>query len=164
VDRNGAGLQQLRRDVARLGLGNVVAVQTDASALPLGDWAADAVLVDAPCSGLGTLRQHPEIRWRRRPDDIAALAALQTRLLAAAARHVRPGGALVYSTCTISAAENEAIVDQFLAAHPEFAIDDPRRHLPEAAHDLIDARGFLRTYPHRHGLDGFFAARLTHRG
>ena len=163
MDRNRAGVQLLRREAARLGLSNVAALQTDASALPLGDWAADAVLVDAPCSGLGTLRQHPEIRWRRRPEDIAALAALQTRLLAAAAEHVRPGGVLVYATCTISAAENEAVVDAFLADHADFAIDDPRPHLPGAAHELIDDRGFLRTFPHRHGLDGFFAARLARR-
>ena len=121
------------------------------------------VLVDAPCSGLGTLRQHPEIRWRRQPADIAALAVLQARLLAAAAMHVRPGGVLLYATCTITNAENDAVVDEFLAAHPDFDVDDPRPLLPAAAHPLIDVRGALRTFPHRDALDGFFALRMRRR-
>jgi 16S rRNA (cytosine967-C5)-methyltransferase len=162
VDRHTAGLRVARRAALRLGLTNLVAVRADGAALPLDRaWTADAVLVDAPCSGLGTLRQHPEIRWRRRRGDIEKLALLQAQLLAAASAHVAPGGALVYATCTISAAENADLVSAFLAAHPRFAIDDPRRFLAPAAHAFVDARGFLQTFPHRHGLDGFFAARLT---
>ena len=84
-------------------------------------------------------------------------------MLAAAAAHVRPGGALLYATCTIARDENDAVVDDFLAAHADFAPDDPRPLLPVAAHELIDARGVLRTFPHRHGLDGFFAVRMTRR-
>jgi 16S rRNA (cytosine967-C5)-methyltransferase len=164
MDRHRPGVQQLRREAVRLGLRNILALQSDATVLPLrSSWSADAVLVDAPCSGLGTLRQHPEIRWRRRPDDLGSLAALQVRLLAAAAPHVRPGGALVYSTCTISTVENEAVVEQFLASSAPFDIDDPRPHLPSAAQVLVDGHGFLRTFPHRHGLDGFFAARMIRR-
>ena len=160
VDRHHTGLRIARRAAARLGLA-LRALRADGRALPLAaDWAADAVLVDAPCSGLGTLRQHPEIRWRRRSADIATLAALQAELLAAASAHVAPGGALVYATCTISAAENADLVTAFLASHPRFRIDDPRPFLAPAAHALIDGRGFLQTFPHRHGLDGFFAARL----
>jgi 16S rRNA (cytosine967-C5)-methyltransferase len=161
VDRHGAGLRNLQRAAVRLGLANLVAVRADARALPLASgWRADAVLVDAPCSGLGTLRQHPEIRWRRTKEDIRSLADLQRQLLYAAAERVSLGGVLVYATCTISAAENAEVVASFLAEHPEFAIDDPRPSLPTAAHELIDADGFLRTFPHRHRLDGFFAARL----
>jgi 16S rRNA (cytosine967-C5)-methyltransferase len=164
VDRNRPGLEQVRREAARLGTA-VAIIHADATALPLRPaWTADAVLVDAPCSGLGTLRQHPEIRWRRRPEDIAALAVLQRRLLAAAAVHVRVGGTLVYATCTISAAENAAVVDWFVSTFPDFRRDDPRPHLPTAAHALIDAAGHLRTFPHRDGLDGFFAARLVRIG
>jgi 16S rRNA (cytosine967-C5)-methyltransferase len=136
-------------------------LQADAAAPPLAPrWRADAVLVDAPCSGLGTLRQHPEIRWRRTPRDVRDLSMLQRRLLEVGADYVAPGGALVYATCTIARAENAAVIEEFLAAHGDFALDDPRPHLPAAAHALIDAGGALRTFPHRDGLDGFFAMRL----
>lgn len=161
LDPHHGGLARLGAEARRLGL-RVAGARADATRLPLPAGARfDAVLVDAPCSGLGTLRQHPEIRWRRQPADIAALAVLQSRLLGAAAAHVRPGGALLYATCTISRAENDAVVDAFLAAHPDFQADDPRRLLPEAAAALVDARGALRTFPHRDGLDGFFALRMT---
>ena len=120
----------------------------------------DRVLVDAACSGLGTLRQHPEIRWRRQASDLAELAVLQGELLRSAAEVVRPGGTLVYATCTLVRIENEDVLDAFLAAAPEFRIEDPRAELPEAARGLVDGRGILHTYPHRDGLDGFFAVRL----
>ncbi|MGH3582022.1 MAG: rRNA cytosine-C5-methyltransferase, partial [Mycobacterium sp.] len=143
-------------------LGAAIAlVQADGAQPPLrAAGGFDAVLVDAPCSGLGTLRQHPEIRWRRQPHDIEALAALQQRLLAAAAGQVRPGGRLVYATCTIGRAENDDVVARFLAEHPEFAVDDAADGLPAAARVLLEAGGTLRTWPHRQGLDGFFAMRL----
>ena len=160
IDRHRAGLQQLRRDAARVGAAHVVALQADATTALDPAWVADAVLVDAPCTGFGTLRQHPEIRWRRTARDIEQLAALQRQLLTAAARHVAADGVLVYATCTISALENAGVVDPFLAAHPQFVVDDPRPGLPRSAHQLVDQRGFLQTFPHRHGLDGFFAARL----
>ncbi|MBX3023296.1 16S rRNA (cytosine(967)-C(5))-methyltransferase RsmB [bacterium] len=163
LDLQHGGLARLGAEAGRLGL-RIVRARADATRLPLPAAAAfDAVLVDAPCSGLGTLRQHPEIRWRRRPADLADLAALQSRLLAAAAPHVRPGGVLLYATCTIVRAENDDVVAAFLASHPDFATDDPRRLLPAAAHALVDAGGALRTAPHRHGLDGFFAVRMTRR-
>ena len=161
VDRQRPGLRHMLGNAQRLGLTRLVAVQADAAALPLEPtWTADAVLVDAPCSGLGTLRQHPEIRWRRRLQDIERLAALQGQLLHAAARHVAADGALVYATCTVSTAENAGVIGRFLDAAPEFIVDDPRPWLPVRARPLVDERGFLRTFPHRHGLDGFFAARL----
>ena len=84
----------------------------------------DAVLVDAPCTGLGTLRRHPEVRWRRKPEDIPRLAALQTAILAGVAPLVRPGGAIVYAVCTLTREENEDIVAAFLASHPGFAVED----------------------------------------
>jgi 16S rRNA (cytosine967-C5)-methyltransferase len=117
----------------------------------------DAVLVDAPCSGLGTLREHPEIRWRREPDDIADLAARQRSALAAAAKHLRPGGRLVYSTCTLLAEENDEVVDGFLQDNSEFAAaPSPFGDVPAA--ELVGTDGRLRTYPHRHDTAGFFAA------
>jgi 16S rRNA (cytosine967-C5)-methyltransferase len=160
VDRRRSGLRRLCVEAVRLGC-RVAVAQGDATQSPLAPTARfDAVLVDAPCSGLGTLRQHPEIRWRRRPEDLAALAALQGILAARAADYVRPGGALVYATCTLSRLENEAVVDAFLRARRDFIPDDPRPLLPAAAHELVAADGALRTLPHRHGLDGFFAVRL----
>src|SRR5207245_2227381 len=114
--------------------------------------AFDTVLVDAPCSGLGTLRQHPEVKWRRTPETIAHVAALQYTLLTSAAAHVRPGGTLVYATCTLSVEENDAQLASFLGAHPAFCVDDPRPSLPDAARALAGDDGVLRTLPHRHGL------------
>ncbi len=119
----------------------------------------DAVLVDAPCSGLGTLRQHPEIRWRRTPRDLDDLARRQHAILESAARYVRPGGRLVYSTCTIARLENDDVVEAFLADHASFR-REARDQLPDSPGECLEADGTLRTFPHRHGLDGFFAVRL----
>ena len=119
----------------------------------------DAVLADAPCSGLGTLRQHPEIRWRRTRADLDDLAMRQRSILEAAALRVRQGGRLVYSTCTISRTENENVVAAFLGTHPEFE-QEPASALPASIAALADPDGTMRTFPHRHGIDGFFAVRL----
>ncbi len=121
----------------------------------------DRVLVDAPCSGTGTLRRNPDIKWR--PLDLAALAASQTRILEAASRLLKVGGRLVYATCSLLPEENDAIVAAFLAAHPQFeqlAVQDilARRHVPLTMSDAA-----LRLYPHRHHTDGFYAAVLQRR-
>jgi 16S rRNA (cytosine967-C5)-methyltransferase len=117
------------------------------------------VLVDAPCSGLGTLRQHPEIRWRRTPRDLDELAARQTRILESASGLVKDGGRLVYSTCTIARRENDDVVEAFLAAHPEFSRETADA-IPDGVARFCDPSGTLRTFPHRDGLDGFFAVRM----
>jgi len=119
----------------------------------------DAVLVDAPCSGLGTLRQHPEIRWRRTATDVADLAMRQHRILQSAASLLRPGGRMVYSTCTISRRENDAVIEAFLRSHGDFTLQPPQA-LPAHVAALCDAHGALRTFPHRHGIDGFYAVAL----
>jgi 16S rRNA (cytosine967-C5)-methyltransferase len=118
----------------------------------------DKVLVDVPCSGVGTLRRAPEIKWRLTPRDIKGFAALQEQLIGRAAPYVKPGGRLVYSTCSILAEENEAVVTAFLAAHKDFSLRKPE-DMPEA---LLDG-AFFRTYPHRHGMDGFFGAVMVRR-
>jgi 16S rRNA (cytosine967-C5)-methyltransferase len=121
---------------------------------------ADVVVLDAPCTGTGTFRRHPDGRWRVTPDDLAALAALQDELLTAAAPLVRPGGWLVYSTCSLEREENEERVEAFLASHPAFTPDPA----PDAvAPELADASGRLCVLPHRQGVDGAFAARLRRR-
>jgi len=121
---------------------------------------ADAVLVDAPCTGLGTIQRHPDIRWRRKLKDIERSTKLQSEILAAAARCVAPRGRLVYSTCTLGRAENERVVEQFLASHPEFERADPSGGSDPVVRPFLNARGELHTWPPQHGLDGFYAARL----
>lgn len=113
---------------------------------------ADRVLVDAPCSELGPLRRGPDMRWRIAPDAIETLPAVQRQILEDAAKHVRPGGRLVYATCTINRAENQKLARAFEAAHPEF-----ERLTPDVPEELVHD-GFFVCLPHRHGTDGFFAA------
>jgi 16S rRNA (cytosine967-C5)-methyltransferase len=135
------------------------------SGLPFGS-VFDCVLVDAPCSSLGTIRRDPDIRWSRREEDLAALAARQRRMLEEAARGVRNGGLLVYATCSSEPEENESVVEAFLEGNPGFVLEDPRdanAPLPSGVAACLDERGCLRTLPHRHGLEAFFAARLRRR-
>ena len=144
VERNPRRADALRRTVERLRAESIVRVEIADAAEPRGDGPYDAVLVDPPCSGLGTLQGRPDLRWRAQPEAIAELAELQLRILSAGAAALRPGGALVYATCTISPQENEQVVERFLAGHGRFALDG-------SAHQLL---------PHRDGTDGFFLARL----
>jgi 16S rRNA (cytosine967-C5)-methyltransferase len=117
------------------------------------------VLVDAPCSGLGTLRRNPDLKWRQSPQSVAELTAKQAAILAAAARLLRPGGRLVYATCSILAEENEDIVDAFLAAHADFHRLSAQEVL--AAQGIaIDCGEDMRLSPQKHGTDGFYAAVL----
>jgi 16S rRNA (cytosine967-C5)-methyltransferase len=162
LDVSAAGLRRLRAEAARLGVAGVHAVLADARRPPLAA-TFNAVLVDAPCSGLGTLRRHPELRWRRRPEDIARLAALQHELLDGVAALVRPGGTLVYAVCTLAREENGDVVAGFLDRHSAFRLEPAGAHLPAAAAAAITPEGFLRTLPARDGVDGFFAARLRRR-
>ena len=146
-------------------VGEVVAVErhpgrADAASVDERD-AYDRVLVDPPCSDLGTLALRPDARWHKQPEDPARLAAVQGAILRAGARALKPGGTLVYSTCTISPQENERLVEAFLAEHPAFALEDPRvvaSDLPVWEHPSV--AGVLQTLPHRDGTDGFFVARL----
>ncbi len=163
LDPHADGISRIARMGQRLGLSIVHAAVVDALTWRPATDGFDRVLVDAPCSGLGTLRQHPEVRWRRTPEDITGLARLQAQLLRHLAESVRFGGTLVYATCTLSAEENDDVLATFLHERPDFNVDDPRLLLPEVARALVDAAGVLRTFPHHHGLDGFFAARLKRR-
>jgi 16S rRNA (cytosine967-C5)-methyltransferase len=123
----------------------------------------DRVLVDAPCSGLGTLRRNPDLKWRQTSASLAELTLKQASILASAARLVKTGGRLIYATCSLLEAENEAIVAQFLATHPQFALVPAGVVLAEQRIEL--AMGdYLSLWPHRHATDGFFAAVLERRG
>jgi len=148
----------LRRTVAASGAVNVRVVQADARVpLPFSS-PFDCVLVDAPCSGLGTLRRDPDIRWRRHESDLPVLAASELTMLQRAADAVAPCGRLIYATCSSEPEENEGIADAFLMTTPGFRpvpADAASARLP---HDVVDRRGHLRTLPHVHGLEAFFAA------
>ena len=119
----------------------------------------DRVLVDAPCTGFGTLRRNPDLKWRQPESAVAELVAKQAAILASAATLVKPGGRVVYATCSVLPEENEAVVEQFLAGHPAFAAGNVAADLARA-NIALDTGSTLKLYPHRHGCDGFFAAVL----
>ena len=144
--------------VRRAGARCVRVIQANAAqALPFAD-AFDLVLIDAPCSGLGTLRRDPDIKWRRSPDEFPALASLQLRILSCAAAVVRDGGRILYSTCSSEPEENDEVVERFLGALPGFRRSPLQ--FPKAP-ELVGADGYFRTLPFRDGLEGFFAAALV---
>ena len=169
-------LAALKPRLARSGLSNVhpvaIAHERDERIKRLAG-KMDRVLVDAPCSGLGTLRRNPDLKWRQSPKDVEELVAKQQAILASASRLVKPGGRLVYATCSVLPGENEAIAEAFGAAHPEFEPQPVATLLeglkvPDAAALCAPAQGesagrFLRLWPHRHGTDGFFAAAWQRR-
>ena len=161
-DVNSKRLAQLTPRLVRSGLSNVhpqvIAHEHDAKVKRLAA-KIDRVLVDAPCSGFGTLRRNPDLKWRQMPAAIDELAAKQARIIAGAATLVKPGGRLVYATCSILPEENDAIVDAFLAGHAHFEQRHAAAELAKAGIEL-DTGASLRLSPHRHGCDGFFAAAL----
>jgi len=161
ADVRGRRLDLLTRTVAESGAHSIHIVQADARKAPPFIALFDAVLVDAPCSGLGTIRRDPDIRWRREASDLAALAATQREMIAQAALSVRTGGRLIYATCSSEPEENEEIVAAFLSGHPEFRRQRPAAFAerPELA-ALLDQDGALRTLPFRDGLEAFYAAAL----
>jgi 16S rRNA (cytosine967-C5)-methyltransferase len=164
LERHSARIPLILKSARRLGLHNVRALERDAGrSFDLqGAMFFRGILVDAPCSGLGTLRRNPDARWSLDPADIPRSAESALGLLRSAARYVEPGtGALVYSVCTFTPEETADVVEQFLKLEPEFRRDDARSWLPESAHVLVDSAGALRTLPHVHGCDGFFAQRLV---
>jgi 16S rRNA (cytosine967-C5)-methyltransferase len=155
-------LSEARTAFARLGVEGVTTVLADLT-LPFPDASArfDRVLLDAPCSGLGVLRRHPEALTRRSAEDVTRLAGQQTRMLDTLAPLVVPGGVLTYSVCTFARAECEDVVAAFLATHPDFRVSAPEASPRVPWARLVDAAGFVRTWPHRDDADAFFAARLV---
>jgi 16S rRNA (cytosine967-C5)-methyltransferase len=169
VERNARRAGALLRTAQRLGAGNVRVELADAAAPRAEGPVFDRVLVDPPCSGLGTLQARPDLRWRVTPQAIGQMADEQGRILAVGAEALRPGGVLVYSTCTISPSENERTIAAFLESRPEFSIDDLAAERPGFGVDGLPAaagpngeilRRCLLTLPHRDSTAGFFIARL----
>ena len=154
----------LARTVARSGARNVRVLQADvAKQLPFAP-VFDRILLDAPCSGLGTIRRDPDIRWRRAPEDFGALAAAQLEMLRHAAAVLRPGGSLVYATCSSEPEENDGVVDAFCREHPQFAVARGSHSASGIPHPavsrFVDPDGRFRTVPPRDGLEAFFAVIL----
>lgn len=121
---------------------------------------ADRVIADVPCSNLGVLRRHPDIRWNRSPEQITELAELQRVILTNASRYVKPNGILVYSTCSTEPEENEQVVMRFLSECPDFEIENASPFLPCEIENLVSETGYMQAYPHLHDMDGFFVARM----
>jgi len=161
IDNHASRLQENQQTTWRWGTRIVQPVLADAAVtLPLKTGSLDAVVLDVPCSALGILRRHPEIKSRLTEDDLATFPPRQAAMLEQAARLLRSDGRLLYITCTTEPEENEAQIGAFLASHPEFHLDTDAARLPPAARGLIQPPGFFRTSPAEHGLDGFFAAAL----
>jgi 16S rRNA (cytosine967-C5)-methyltransferase len=154
-DKSVVRLQRLLANERRLETTNIYPFVADARHPAIRP--VDAVLIDVPCTGTGTFRRHPDARWRLRVSDLAVMSALQKTILRAGAAVVKPGGLLIYSTCSLEPEENDEQLDSFLADNPNFALEPP----PEGSvsPDLLDD-GRLRVLPQRHGTDGAFAARL----
>jgi len=168
VDRSDARLGRLRENLGRLGL------PAEVVAADILDWRApafDAVILDAPCSATGTIRRHPDVAWSKAAGDIGAVADLQRRMLARMAELVKPGGLLVYCTCSLEAEEGEAQVGRFLAGEPRFGLEPVRAAEIGGLDAAVTPEGYLRTLPSllpddepaMSGMDGFFAARLRRR-
>jgi 16S rRNA (cytosine967-C5)-methyltransferase len=151
-------IELLRRTVAASGAANIRIVQADFLQSAPFTSAFECVLVDAPCSGLGTLRRDPDIRWRRHEQDLSPLAAAELTMLQRAAACVAPGGRLVYATCSSEPEENEGVVDAFLATTSGFAPLHAAQATARLDPRLVDLRGYLRTQPHLHRLEAFFGA------
>jgi 16S rRNA (cytosine967-C5)-methyltransferase len=149
----------MQRLAAKQGVRIHALLQDATKPLPFSTESFDRVLLDAPCSGTGTLRRNPEIRYRLNEVDIAELSQQQRLLMSNAASVLRQGGRLIYSTCSVEREENEQVVDDFLAARSEFV-----KVTPSARAHLVTNEGCVRTWPHRDGCDGFFIACLERRG
>ena len=158
-DRSEGRMHWVAENARRVEAKNVFAMVADARHPAIRP--VDAVLVDVPCTGTGTFRRHPDARWRLRISDLAVMAALQRSILRAAAEVVKPGGILVYSTCSLEPEENDAQIESFLAEHHDWRLEPPADGAVNPA--VLDA-GRLRVLPQRHGVDGAFAARLRRVG
>jgi 16S rRNA (cytosine967-C5)-methyltransferase len=155
ADLSRTRLERVRENVRRLDADNIIPLLGDATQPALAN--VDAVLVDVPCTGTGTFRRHPDARWRLRASDFAVLPAMQRTILRASADVVRPGGLLIYSTCSLEVEENDDQVATFLAEHPDWKLEPPPDGVVPST--VLDG-GRLRVLPHVHGTDGAFAVRF----
>lgn len=157
-DRTSSRLNKIRQNARRLQLNSIETVMGDSRKHPEFNGIADRVLLDVPCSGLGTLHRHADARWRQTPDSIADLTTLQRQLLEAAVDWVKPNGVMVYSTCTLHPDENQNLIQSFLADYPDWQIYPPAADSPVAP--FVTEDGWAMVWPHQQDMDGFFMVRL----
>jgi 16S rRNA (cytosine967-C5)-methyltransferase len=159
LDKFDARLKLLQKNCDRLGIKSVIPVAADA--LEFRDAAFDRILVDVPCTGTGTLSKKPDIKWKKDVFDLKKIAEHQLKLLQKAATLVKPSGVIVYSTCSIEDEENFQVVKKFLENNPEFQLISAKGIVSD---DVIDQNGCIQTYPHKHQMDGVFAAKIIKKG
>ncbi|MEH1941549.1 MAG: 16S rRNA (cytosine(967)-C(5))-methyltransferase [Nostoc sp.] len=158
-DRTSSRLRKLQENSQRLNLQSIQMYTGDSRHFKQFQNTADRVLLDAPCSGLGTMHRHADARWRQTPESVRELSVLQKELLAHTSTFVKPGGVLVYATCTLHPAENEEVISTFLAESPYWQIESPKGfELPDSTHST--PQGWFKVWPHRQDMDGFFMVRL----
>ena len=155
IDRFESRLKLLRRNMQRLGTSNVQTVETDA--LEYNNGQCDRVLADVPCTGSGTLTKKPDIKWKKDLFTLREMNDIQYRLLCKASELVKPGGVVVYSTCSIEPEENKNIIEKFLSDNPDFQLESAKGKFPD---EILDEDGCIQTFPQRHKMDGAFAAKL----
>ncbi|MFB2936966.1 16S rRNA (cytosine(967)-C(5))-methyltransferase [Aerosakkonemataceae cyanobacterium BLCC-F154] len=157
-DRTPSRLKKLQQNAQRLGLKSIEICTGDSRNFSQFTNLADRILLDVPCSGLGTLHRHADARWRQTPENVKELAILQKELLDSGSKYVKPGGILVYSTCTLHPLENEQVIKDFLASHPNWQIELPAANSP--IYSFVAPEGWIKVLPHREQMDGFFMVRL----
>ncbi|MEH2350692.1 MAG: 16S rRNA (cytosine(967)-C(5))-methyltransferase [Nostoc sp.] len=158
-DRTSSRLRKLQENSQRLNLRSIQIYTGDSRHFNQFQNTADRVLLDAPCSGLGTMHRHADARWRQTPESVLELSGLQKELLTHTSTFVKPGGVLVYATCTLHPAENEEVISAFLAESPDWQIESPGGfELPEFVHST--PQGWFKVWPHQQDMDGFFIVRL----
>jgi 16S rRNA (cytosine967-C5)-methyltransferase len=160
-DRSSKRLKKVKENAQRLGLKSIQTCVGDSRQLSQFKEISDRVLLDAPCSGLGTLHKRPDIRWQQKPEKIGELSLLQKELLKETATWVKPGGILVYSTCTLNEQENEEVICWFLKYHSNWQIELPP--LTSPVYQFMTSEGWIKVFPHRHYMDGFFMVKLKRK-
>ncbi len=163
VDKSAWKLEEARKNARRQGLTIISALAEEVMMLePESIGLFDRVLLDAPCTGLGTMRRKPDIKWRRHIKDPYRLSLLQKELLSHAAQFLKPGGVLVYATCSVFRDENESVAQHLSESHPELEIESAAQNLPYACREMVSGP-YCRSWPHKHDVDGFFSARWKKR-
>ena len=162
LDNQGWKLTRLLENGQRLRISCIEPVEMDVLELDPSERMSpfDRILLDAPCTGLGVLRRNPDIKWKVGPKDFRRLHLIQKQMLSRLAPLLKPGGVMVYATCTMSFQENEATLKAFLAEHPDYYLESARPYLPQGCGGVMSRAGRLQTWPQRHGVDGFCGARL----
>jgi len=161
TDTSADRLKVLAAEMSRLDLHAIRIFHSDARTYPIEPESLDYALLDTPCSGTGSLRRQADARWNKSPEQLSGLATLQRELLEAAARALKPGGILLYCTCSLEPEENEEVVNAFIADHPEWQVEPAGVKLETLPADAREPSGCVRLLPQRHGTDGFFAARMV---